>query len=105
MSPGAQGWIQLAVLLIGLGATLLAAISHQTHYIDKRIDDLKSDLVARIEAMKIDFIARFEALDKRLNLMDKRMDEMRADLVARNESLEKRLIERIEHLEHPVTRA
>ena len=59
MGPGTQSWLQLAVLLVGLGATLLAAISHHTHYIDKRIEDLRLYLDAKFEAID----ARLERLE------------------------------------------
>ena len=93
MSPMTQSWLQVAVLLLGIGATMAGAIVYQTHYIDKRI----------------------EGLDKRIEGLDKRIDDVKDDVVARIEALEKRLVEkiealgkrledRIERLEHPVAR-
>jgi hypothetical protein len=59
MSPATQSWLQVAVLLIGIGATLVAAIVYQTHYIDKRLDDLRAYMDARFKALE-DRLERLE---------------------------------------------
>ena len=82
MNPAAQSWLQVAVLLVGIGATLVAAIAYQTHYIDKRIDDLRAYVDGRFQAV------------------DERFDGLLRYLEARFKALE----DRLERLEHPVTR-
>jgi hypothetical protein len=86
MTPATQGWLQVAVLLAGIAGTLVAAIVYQTHYIDKRIEDLRTYVDGR-----------FQAADERLVALEKR-------LIEKIDGLEKRVIERLDHLEHPVSR-
>ena len=89
MNPAAQSWLQVAVLLVGIGASIVGAVVYQTHYIDKRI----------------------EALDKRIEGLDKRIDDLRSEMGRRFDELIryvearfKAIEDRLERLEHPVTR-
>ena len=39
MSPITQSWVQLAVIVFGIGAALVGPVAYQTHYIDERSED------------------------------------------------------------------
>jgi hypothetical protein len=62
---------------------------------NKRIDDLRTDLVARIEALDKRLGEKIDGLRTEMQALDKRISE-------KIDSLEKRLVERIERLEHPL---
>jgi hypothetical protein len=59
---------------------------------NRRIDDLRSDLIARIEALEKHVNAR----------IDDRINNLRNEMIARIDGLEKRIVDRIERLEHPI---
>ena len=59
MNPAAQNWLQVAALFIGIAAALVGTLVYQTHYIDKRLEDLRSDLFHYLDA-------RFKAIEDRL---------------------------------------
>ncbi|HTV56453.1 MAG TPA: hypothetical protein VMI06_16230 [Terriglobia bacterium] len=63
MSPAAQSWLQVIVIVVGIAASLVGAIFHQSHYIDKRIDDLRSELFRYLDA-------KFEAIEARLRRLE-----------------------------------
>jgi hypothetical protein len=66
MNPAAQNWLQVAALFIGIAAALVGTLVYQTHYIDKRLEDLRLYLDAKFEAMD----ARFKAIDDRLERLE-----------------------------------
>ena len=66
MNPVAQNWLQVAALFIGIAAALVGTLVYQTHYIDKRLEDLRLYLDAKFEAMD----ARFEAIQDRLERLE-----------------------------------
>jgi len=54
--------------------------------LESRVDDLRSEMIARFEAVDKRFEAidkRFEAVDKRFEAVDKRFDDLRADMNSR----------------------
>lgn len=59
MTAITQSWLQLLTAIAALGGFF----AWQTHYIDKRIDDLKADLIARIEALERRLTERIERLE------------------------------------------
>ncbi|MGH9445554.1 MAG: hypothetical protein ACRD3O_07505 [Terriglobia bacterium] len=59
MNPAAQSWLQVVVIIVGIAASLVGAIVYQTHYIDKRLDDLIHYLDARFKALE-DWMERLE---------------------------------------------
>jgi hypothetical protein len=63
MSPATQSWLQVIVIVVGIAASLVGAIFYQTHYIDKRIDDLRSELFRYLDA-------KFEAIQGRLERLE-----------------------------------
>jgi hypothetical protein len=64
MNPVAQNWLQVAAVFIGIAAALVGALVCQTHYLDKRLEDLRLYLDAKFEAMD----ARFKAIEDRLDV-------------------------------------
>jgi polyhydroxyalkanoate synthesis regulator phasin len=85
-----QLWAGVAVVVLGY----VIGFYFQRRDIDKkletnlnrRIDDLRSEMVARIDNLRSEMVARFEGL----------RDLLRSEI--------KRLEERIDRLEHPVAR-
>jgi hypothetical protein len=75
MAPNLQGWAQV----LTLGGMIVGALIYQTHYIDKRIDDLRTNLTGLIRS-EVGGLREF----------------VRSEI--------KRVEERIERLEHPVSR-
>jgi predicted transcriptional regulator len=64
---------------------------------NKRLDDLRSDVNARIEQIGTRFADLEKRLSEKIDAMDKRVSE-------KIDALEKRLVERIERLEHPLVK-
>lgn len=52
MTSAAQSWLQVVLIIVGIGASLVGAIVYQTHYIDKRLDDLIRYLDVRFKALE-----------------------------------------------------
>ncbi len=88
-----QSWAQTITLLVGIGATLVAAIVYQTHYVDKAIEGLRNKLKADLGALRTEFKAEIKALRELMDERFKRVDEQF-----------KYVNERLERLEHPIVR-
>jgi hypothetical protein len=74
-------------LLLALGTVIVTqclTALYQTHHFDRHMDALNK----RIDDLRSEMIGRIEALDKRLS--------------EKIDALEKRLTDRLERLEHPV---
>lgn len=89
MSVGLQSWLQLAVLVVVILATML--------HIDKRFDGLESSLNKRIDGQE-------SSLNKRIDDLRSEMNHRFDDLVRYLDARFSALHERIERLEHPVER-
>jgi hypothetical protein len=96
-----QLWTAVGVAFLGY----LIALLYQTYHTDKRIDDLRSEMNARLasfERLIGERFASFEKLiDERFAAVDKRFD----DLTRWLQSEIRRLDDRVETLEHPVVKA
>ena len=55
-----------------------------------RFDQQRADMNARFEQQRADINARFEQMDKRFEQVDKRFEELRSDMNARFEQVDKR---------------
>ena len=82
MTPATQSWLQVITLIAALGGFF----AWQTHYIDKRIDDLRRELKAEIAGLRDELKAEIAGLR---NLVSERFRHVEA---------------RLERLEHPVAR-
>jgi hypothetical protein len=63
-----MSWAQTASIIVAI----IAAIWYQTHYADKRIEDLRSWVDAKFEALG----ERLKSIDTRLGKIEERLDHV-----------------------------
>jgi DNA anti-recombination protein RmuC len=91
-----QSWVQVGTICV----VLVSALFYQTHYMDKRFEDIGK----RFE----DIGKRFEDMDKRLGDMGKCLGDINHrfdDLKDWIRSEVRRLEDRLDRLEHPVAKS